>query len=464
MSTDTTRLRDAVERFAETPPAGQEPSRTPPPELLRTLRRRQRRSRSLPALVPGLVAAASVVAIVLAVVAGIPALLRDGGGAPDGTSVAAAPEPDALLGAIPDVIAEPASTLPVDRSPGVAAALFYGRQRGFLPWSERADVAALSAETGAWRWLDVPRRGDRAVEVDLSPTGRYIAYWSPRGAEQGIRSTALVTRDLVTGRESTWRPPDIPLGAMEEGIAWLDATTVLTSYSRATGPSTGRGSFVVRMDAVSGEVTPLTTGPLSQEFIGAGLVYPRGFAKLGIDQDGESRPGVTVYSRAGEADGYWLPAGYVASTNGLAVSPDAATLALIPNGARRQQNELIVTPMVPIDEERPAPRVLDLPGDPELQYLLGWGDEDHVIGIGFSGEPGDDPIVSIDVRTGETERIAEVAPLGFQYADLLWTRDPAQRSADNGPSPTFGDVAPWALLGGVVLLLLVAIRGAGKHS
>ena len=435
---DTTRLRDAVERFADAPRADDMPSRTPPPDLMRSLRRRQRRTRAVPAYASGVVAAVSVVAIVLAVVAGVPALLRDGVGGPDGTSVATAPPPDALIGAIPRRIPPPGRWIDIDPMPGVAAAIVRGDDdaRGRLPWGSRLGVAVLSARTGAYTWLDLPLAPGRAFEVELSPTGRYVAYWAALDDARPGRLTTFVVRDLITGEEESWTPDGTPRGAEMYATVWTDAATVAVAYGRVlASPGSSRQLPTILMDAVSGRVEQ-ASGVLEEVDSATQVISPQlALAALGEDE-------VQVLDSRGEVqDRVSQPMPSSNSSDVLALSPSGSRLAAIENGGW--------------DEGMPRTRLLHtaraLPGGNRagidgyetvrtdgatLLQIVGWVDETHLAIRGYEGSfPDADAtqIVSVDITTGATELLTDDSAYA-SYASALWTRPTVDRPAPASPA------------------------------
>ena len=452
---DTTRLRDAVERFADAPQAGAEPSPTPPPELMLTLRRRQRVSRRLPAMAPPLAAALTTASIVIGIVVGLPVLLPD---ARQPSSPADAgrpvPAPSELVGAIPQVVPRPETASERDRAPGVAAAIAFGEDLGLFPWQSRDDYAALSATDGTWTWLGLDDEAGDVLDPRLSPTGRYIAYWVYEERDPDIGSVAqrFVTRDLVTGADAVFEPPATPLGAFEEGPQWVDATTVYTAFSRVVGLGRGQGTTHLTVDASSGRVSMPPPGALSDPWLSP-IVHP-GFADDG--QDGV----LTAYHADGTTtEAVAPPERRSSSLQWVGLSPGATTVVDQPRGGQT----LHVYPAQPVGEALPEPRRLTIDGW-DLNWLIGWVDDDHVVALASREPMGRDVALSIDLRTGESEEIARGAVRFSNFASGLWQKPTETRARSEASGGwDLGDVIV-VLVGGLAAAALARMLVGGSRQ
>ncbi|QWC84875.1 hypothetical protein KLP28_15185 [Nocardioidaceae bacterium] len=482
MSTKTTRLREAVERFADAPPAGAEPSRTPPAELMRTLRRRQRRRRTLPAYVPALAAAASVIAVVVGLVAGLPVLLTgDDRAAVTGQTSQDLPAPEKLVGAIPDRVEEPGRWIDVDPAPGVAAAVVGGSEGpSRLPWGTgEPGVAVVSARTGAYTWLELPLPEGRDVDVrggdvSLSPTGRFLAYWAAADGVPGPYSR-FVVRDLVTGTERSWRPEDQPGGIQFFETSWVGAEKALVTFSRSVGDGEGEAGVPVVFDAVSGAVRQVGGTELARS-IRTGFSVP-GNPLVAARGDGASAR-LVEFALDGAIIGRYrqpLPTGGLLGA--MTISPSRTSIVSIEVNNPDPRLEILhragVEPYEPGDAEQADVGIDDAEREGEivetepsaaLLSLIGWRDDRHVLAEAAADRGADAStsaayrVLSVDVRTGRSQSLTQVRA-DATFASDLWARPTLSRDVDASPS------GPYRVVGGVLVLVVgvVAIRFARRR-
>ncbi|MGN6252792.1 MAG: hypothetical protein ACTHNS_13340 [Marmoricola sp.] len=214
-------LQTALHRLAE----ADAPS-VPPHDLWRRGVRRHR--------IRAAAGAAGVLVVVLAI--GVVALLGPGIGVRGGVRPAA-PVP-ATGPHLPRSVG-----VPVPDAAGTAQAGPLGRLA--VLWRAGRDghpagaFFGVSARTGAYRWLDLPRLAG-PDDVRLSPDGRTIAYWATGrvlgtpitlvGGEAMGTVGALARYDTRTGRTRFQALPS-PHGIAPGGIRWTDEHTVLFGWA-----------------------------------------------------------------------------------------------------------------------------------------------------------------------------------------------------------------------------------------
>jgi hypothetical protein len=141
---------------------------------------------------------------------------------------------------LPDRVWVPSPTLPGTDSTGPLGriALVTSTERAGW-WSSSVQPLAISAETGEYAFLDVPRF---ARGTELSPDGRHVAYWvtgEPSGSppEDGEPVTGFAVYNTSTGET---RIQEVPTEhSMVPGdLIWTDEQTLLVNFTQALG---GRG-------------------------------------------------------------------------------------------------------------------------------------------------------------------------------------------------------------------------------
>jgi hypothetical protein len=113
---------------------------------------------------------------------------------------------------------------------GPVAVVFGAEQRVDTPYGSRSGLVGVSATTGEYRFIDLPRRAyaesGGVSYVDLSPDGRQIAYRI--GDSERIRGFASL--DTVTGEIRT-RPVPSRFGLSAQIVTWLSDRTMLVRYA-----------------------------------------------------------------------------------------------------------------------------------------------------------------------------------------------------------------------------------------
>lgn len=175
-------------------------------------------------------------------VTGMVALLVLAAGAGLGSWLPGALQPDVVPAAppgqprIPRSIGQPGDSVPGTNDAGPLGQLA-------VLWSTDRDgrpaLFGISATTGQYRFLDVPRLAG-AEQVALSPDGRRVAYWTSGivpgkaipGDPDGLRwktVTGVAVYDTVTGR-TVRHEVGSEHGLMPNGLWWADDDQLVLSY------------------------------------------------------------------------------------------------------------------------------------------------------------------------------------------------------------------------------------------
>lgn len=140
--------------------------------------------------------------------------------------------------AMPDRLFEPSGWLgSLDPAPGVLAAVFETRREHLF--GSEPGVVGVSAATGRYGFLDLPRLADRQG-VALSPDGRRLAYWTagtPSGSPNtsgGETITGYAVFDAASGHTERVGVPT-KHGLTVGTLAWLDDRTLLVQYGHWDG-------------------------------------------------------------------------------------------------------------------------------------------------------------------------------------------------------------------------------------
>jgi hypothetical protein len=424
-----TTLTDRLRALAEDAPDG-EPARADD-SLWQQGRRLQRRRR----VVTG--------GLVTALVLGLGSFTTLAVDAVDAVDRVPAPvaDADAVLG-LPDRLyrLDPAGAGTDETGPiGPLVALVPGARE--LPGVPDVGMAGVST-AGAYAFLDLDAAAD-VLEARLSPDGRWVAYpvtGETRDEPNGVGGGPVVgvaVHDTVTGdTEQQLVPTDH--GLLATAPLWLGDTLVF-SYGQIVDASpstaTARDSVVLRWDVAGGTVE---RGPGEDLFYESGTPFgdrlavptgPRSFDV--VSADGTTEPG---------------PPLDVATDGAFVVSPDGEQVAVREAAGGR----LLVAPMTGPDAgvTRPVAAVV-------AEDLVGWRDEGHVL-VRSTAADGDSELVSVDVRTGETESLVQLVAAGFGTE--------VQLAADALGGPVFAapepdgpeDLRPLGWLGGALVLLLGA--------
>ena len=313
---------------------------------------------------------------------------------------------------VPQLVKSPIGrVMPVGITPG--GALFYSLQSDL----EDVYVAELGPETG--RFLARPRLEiDRFIGHNFypawSPDGKRLAYFSRRHLSR--RRNTLVIRTVETGEEVEH---SLRLGLVAAGRWFPDGRSLLVP-----GTATRRRVWSLhRVDAASGEVTPLT-GPLA-----VGSRFPRPavspdgrtvyyIARVNDPESGFSLIALDVETKATRAL-YSVPSPRRVSS--VAVSPDGRRLALLTTETISQKPALVSMTISFMPASGGEPREIFRVETPVNVAIY-----DHGIEWTADGEyvlmsiPGDDQVYS-GVDKWDVVRIpadgGETVSLG---ADVVW--------------------------------------------
>ncbi len=438
-------VRERLDRLAQQTPAG-----SPPPDLWqRGVRRRRRRL------------AGGVAAALLAVVAG------SGLAGTVARTVHPTPAPaDGGSLALPSRVVEPSSWTPgTDRlgPPGRLAVVIGAVRSDGLFGTQRNGLVGVSATTGAYRFLDLPGRLspdgsllDEGATVALSPDGRSVAYWRGDEVARGI-----AVYDTATGKVRTERLPS-RLGVAPQTLAWVDEEALLLRY----GVITQRDASSLASTLAPARLWSASTGTsveldvTASESIMGVAPTDDGFSTWDGDTLGVwTAAKDPLYTRR-QVDVRTLERPEGRSDLGEAMlAPDAGQVALVAGAGPEGRSALHVGALRPADRTAIV-RALDLTrpsGRVQVQSLVGWQDDDHVLVDASVGSRSG--VYAVDVRTGSMQRVVATPPFtyapGRLYAAALWSTPTADR-----PAPA-SVLDPRLVATGGGLLVLVLLVGGG---
>ncbi len=437
----TTDLRGELARIADEAATGPVPG-----DLWSRGVRRQRRARVATALGT----AAVVVLVVAAGAAGRDLLERPTAQPAGGTDSVA----------IPTRLVTPSRWLDgtTSRPPGPVAVLA-GAERADGWWSTTDGVVAVSAHTGAYRFLDLPDAfTDGAADFlpdagpALSPDGTRVAYWTRHPRQSGWIGGVAVY-DTVTGEVLRHGLPS-DLGLAPELLAWGGGGELVVGYGVVTDRLDDGLSWTSRAPFVWRPATDDVV-ELSSDVGSADAVSPTadGFALL------RSRRLELRSSTSAEADRVVRVAGRHDAAEST-VDPTASTLVMLPLGSKdggAVRRLLVGT----VGEQRVA--LEPHPVDVEVLGLLGWHDPTHVVvrGVVPGTQRRGAGAYAVDVRTGVARLLVREQRDSYAqfpvYAGDLWSRPTVDRPEPVGHDPRL-PAAAGALLVAAVVGVLATVR------
>ncbi|MBS41779.1 MAG: hypothetical protein CMH83_01135 [Nocardioides sp.] len=365
------------------------------------------------------------------------------------------PAAPATPSALPSRVVDPSPWLPTSAAPGPLALVMQAEQRSWTG-SDWGSLVGVSATTGAYTFLDLPGRASDVAsgitaQVALSPSGRWLAYWTADGDTSADRHpdglTGLAAVDLETGRVVRQEVTS-PHGISPWDLAWADDETVVASWGDidAADASSSRNRLGVQLWTPTSNSGPSPIGPVRGRTAyqvedtpgdGSVLLGVRGFVLVDTadltDTDRYVVPGI-----AGAPD-----EGVLGTPR---LSPDHDHLTLIDGADDR----------LAVAEVSPGSRTdaVVVPSEVRVYETYGWSGDDHVV---VAGDPeGADglggTLRSIDVRTGEAETLVRLD--SFVGTEIALARDllavpPVERP--DPPSPWDPRVAAGAALLGVLV-------------
>ncbi|WP_341924929.1 hypothetical protein [Nocardioides psychrotolerans] len=356
---------------------------------------------------------------------------------------------------LPDRLFTPSPYLPGTDDVGPVGPLVavFGAER--KTWRGTASNALVGVgAAGDYAFLDLPDVAPRSLgeedQLALSTDGRFVGYWvagEPEGEANyfggdpvvGIAVLDTVTGDVLRHEVPTEHGLDVGGLVFAGDRLWADYGQFTEGAPRGAGTASSTGAPPVLWDVTSDVVTEhpeLVDADLSAAtHAGARLVRSR------------ERAVEVVEPSDGSAERWRLD---VATEGASVVDPTGRRVAVLADLDGRGT----VTSGVPkvvragvLGSEVPVPTQV-VPGE-GVAELLGWRDEQHVVGLTY--RPG--AYVSIDVTTGETERLVLLPSVTWSPSTVV--------AADALTAPTFDApeppsvVAPWVRLVVVSLALLV---------
>lgn len=357
---------------------------------------------------------------------------------------------------LPDQLFTPSPYLPGtdDVGPiGPLVAVFGAERRSWRGSSSNGLVGVNAA--GDYAFLDLPDRAgpvfDESGGIALSDDGRFVAYWlggDPEGEPNlalGEPAVGIAVLDAVTGEVERH------LVATEHGLDVDDlliaGDLLLASFgqfdqgaSRAAESASASASAPLAWDLGSRSVTerPDLADVVVSSPTRAGdrLVHasPRGI-DLVDPANGNSQTWELDVLTEGQA----------------VVDPTTDRVAVLedPDGRNTVTSGVAKVVRVGLLGLRTAVATEVVPGD-GVAELVGWRDGQHVVGLDY--RPG--AYVSVDVTTGEAERLVQLPSNGWSPGAVLAADALRAPSYDASEPPTV--VAPWLRITLGVLALLVA--------
>ncbi|WP_296601989.1 hypothetical protein [Nocardioides sp.] len=338
---------------------------------------------------------------------------------------------------LPDHFYEPTHRLPgTEGHPiGPLVAVLGGDRAG----QELNGIAGVSAETGEYRYLDLPGYVDGHY---LSPDGAQLAYWygvPATGDQMDDGVDGLAVYDTVTGDVARF-PLESEHGVYAEGAAWVGDRIWFgyQRYSTAERRST-TGVEQVVWNPVTQEHRE-KSGPALPAFNLAygnnGVLQVAAGRRVELwSADEVSRTRTFRIPRSVDGPAWPSPSGersvVMADPDGQATAPGEPAAVLVMRTA--DPTHVDVTPV---------------PGT-EVSGVVGWRDERHVVVLDQDGS-----YSSVDVETGASQ------PLTTVDEGAYW--DPRLEVAlDAWSAPTYDAPAPQdppspLVVGGIALLVLAA--------
>ncbi len=397
MSTD---LSKRLDRLAQTAPVS-----TPPGGLWQRGTRRRRLRRTT---------AVTVATLAVGAIAGAVAVLGL-----QAQRLQAVPVSGRHALGIPNRMAPISSWAPVASGP-MGSLAFVGHARRHTGWfSSARAVFAVSATTGAYRFLDLPHVDlDEPEPLVLSPDGRHLAYWVT--GSTAPNPVGFASYDATTGRTTVHRVPT-RWGIGADVLGWVDDDRLLVSYAQSKG---GRNQFVsfgpgraFLWSASTGHTVPLSTEPDDVQ------VVPTHSGYLLADH---GSGGLSTWDRSGSRTGRLRLGVHGTALQEVALSPSGGRMAArvwYEGWATR----LAVVDMAGGDDppgivERLPVRIMPL--KLKVAKVFGWRDDRHIVAARFDTWQ----IISVDTRDGSVRPVLRV-PMNGVFATGLWTRPLVSRPA-----------------------------------
>jgi hypothetical protein len=314
---------------------------------------------------------------------------------------------------MPDRLYGPSGWLPsFDGAPGRLAAVFPTRRQHLF--GSEPGVVGVSATTGRYAFLDLPRLADGIDHVALSPDGRRLAYWIT-GATSGDPRTSdgdpivgFAVLDAETGRTQQV-PLATPHGLVPGQLAWVDDDTLLFGHGQWDGgdhddPEAQASGHVLppmtwRPDVGLQELPARADPPWSQSAGGHGWL---------VQTNAQIWRWVLADLGSGETLRMRQP-NLAFDSSGIAVSPDGTLMAGITASGTDQ----------------PAVEVIDRTGEvlysksARLGAALYWTDDRHLlVQRAVSDEASDVALEVVDLRTRRSTWLVS----GLGYAGNMTTQ------------------------------------------
>lgn len=343
-----------------------------------------------------------------------------------------------------------------------------------LRWADRGEwwrpgraLVGVSAETGAYGFLDLPDLAHD--EVGLSPDGERLAYWfagDPNGDPQTAGgqfrpAVGLAVRDLGTGRERR-HAVETEHGIDGTSLFWLDDDTLVLEYGQHlvgdSAPVSEQGGIAsggALWWSLGGDEPSPVPWPWPHEVPDASFWSARDGKVLGPGRGGlvlldpRGGRGVRVNGDGGAGIS-------VANATPLVLGPQGRVAVL---GSRRSQqtpNRVWTSRLAPDGDSLELTRRTAIPGPEEKTLgMFGWRDG-AVLTLTRLSTDGDDPdeagVVAVDPATGDERVLVRADDPSWQFArGLLETAETTRGRRPPDPADPRVTAALWA--GGLVVVL-----------
>ncbi|MFJ9391946.1 hypothetical protein ACIRON_24200 [Nocardioides sp. NPDC101246] len=365
-------LTDLLDDLARDAPTGG----APPGQLWRRGRRRARTQRL------GTIAIAAVACLLLIALG--TATWQQGTGVEPAT--------DGAGSYIPSRFHEPSPHLPGTDSVGPLGPLIATFDAPRKGWFGSTDgVVGVSAETGAYAFLDLPHAATRYLgEAQLAPDGRHVSYWTtgkvnnPIPALEGGTINGYAVYDTVTGEVVTQRP-STERGIGHGTLIWFDPTHLGVAFGQMRDCCSSSTSRSMVFDLSTAETSPISTDLTTLDTAsttGAGTVIVQGEESVVLEPDGTTAP-AQIPATPGRINGAQF----------LALTPDSKRVAAIFGDG--------LPGRISVKNVDDGGVGDPLPGS----YLgvISWLDETHVAALENHGTDPRVDLVAVDVRDGSAE-------------------------------------------------------------
>lgn len=303
---------------------------------------------------------------------------------------------------------------------GRLAALVPAERSGL--WGSDQGYVGVSAETGEYRFLDLPDAASSS-RVVLSPDGTRVAYWATgptddtpntNGGESPVTDVAVydpATGDVARAGISTEH------GLTDDTLDWADEDTLLIAYGQYVGgdddsqmeQSSGRHAPTLLWDVAQAEPRPATL-----RTIRGGMWWGRLGASGHVVVEGTDEGRFSVVAVDDEVLTSYRHEQNLSAA--ITAGPRGEWVAAVwggPGDNGRNPNRLVGGRLPATSGSAPTPVDLErVPGSRRYRAVVGWLDAHTVLALGSrGGYEGRTGIDAVDLRDGTTEELVTAPPM-----------------------------------------------------